>query len=163
VKICADENVSHRLVGILNELSPGTPRLLHVTDIGAQGVKDRIWVRILAEQDGDAIVSADARMSKRHEELIAIGETGLKLVILPTQYQQGGILLQTAYMLLLWPQIIALVERAAKGCYIKLPAVTLPRSPSWEKIDVQDARKRLRKATRPGRQDQSGESSGPAE
>lgn len=155
MKICADENISHRLVGILNELSLGTPRLLHVTDIGAKGVQDRIWVRIFAEEDGDAIVTGDVAMSRRHEELIAIGETGLKLVILPTQYQQGGILLQTAYMLLLWPQIIALVEQAAKGCYIKLPALALPRLPSWEKIDVQAARKRLRKSSRPGWQGKS--------
>jgi hypothetical protein len=58
----------------VNELSTGKPPLLHISEIGAKGVTDRIWVRIFAEQGGDAIVTADAAMSRRQAELIAIGE-----------------------------------------------------------------------------------------
>lgn len=152
MKICADENISPRLVEIVNNLSIGSPRLLHVSEIGALGVKDSIWVRAFAEQDGDAILTADANMSKRQSEQIAIGETGLKLVILPTQYQQGGIRVQAAYMLLWWPKIVELVQHGEKGCVLKLPALTLPRAPAWDRIDVQAARERLRKSTRPSRQ-----------
>jgi hypothetical protein len=159
VKICADENVSSRLVGIVNDLSIGSPRLLHVSEIGALGVKDTIWVRAFAEQGGDAIVSADAAMSRRQTELIAIGETGLKLVILPAQYQQGGILTQTAYMLFWWFKIVELVQEGEKGCFLKLPPIAIPRIPRWDRIDVHDARQRLKKSTRPGRQDRLDETS----
>jgi predicted nuclease of predicted toxin-antitoxin system len=155
VKICADENISPRLVEIVNDLSIGSPPLLHVSEIGSLGVKDSIWVRTFAEQDGNAILTADANMSRRQSELIAIGETGLKLVILPTQYQQGGIRLQAAYMLLWWPKVLEVVQQGAEGCVLKLPALTLPRVPSWEKIDVQAARQRLSKSTRPSRQNTS--------
>jgi len=71
VKICADENISPRLVEIVNELSTGKPPLLKASEIGSRGVDDRIWVRVFAEQGGDAIVSADAAMTKRQAELIA--------------------------------------------------------------------------------------------
>ena len=152
MKICADENISRRLVGIVNDLSIGSPILLHVSEIGSLGVKDSIWVRSFAERNGDAIVTGDANMSRRQSELIAIGETGLKLVILPTQYQQGGIRLQAAYMLLWWPRVVELVQHGEKGCFLQLPALTLPRVPTWERIDVQAARQRLRKSTRPSRQ-----------
>ena len=56
-----------------------------------------------------------AAMSRRQAELIAIGETGLKLVILPTQYQQGGVRMQMAYMLFWWSNIIELVEQGDGG------------------------------------------------
>ena len=153
MKICADENVSPRLVEIINDLSSDSPRLSHVSEMGALGVEDSIWVRTFAEQGGDAVITADAKMSKRQSELVAIGETGLKLLILPTQYQQGGIRFQTAYMLLSWPLILKLIEEGGRGCFLTLPQIALPRAPAWEKINVQDARKRFRKATRPSRQD----------
>jgi hypothetical protein len=157
VKICADENISPRLVQIVNDLSAETPPLLNVSEVGAKGVSDRIWVRIFAEQGGDAIISADAAMSRRQAELIAIGETGIKLVILPAQYQQGGIRTQTAYMLFWWSKIIELVQEAEKGCFLKLPPVALPRVPRWDRIDVHAVRQRLEKSTRPSRQVRSEE------
>jgi PIN like domain len=152
VKICADENISPRLVEIVNELSTGKSPLLKASEIGSRGVEDRIWVRVFAEQGGDAIVSADAAMAKRQAELIAIGESGLQLVILPRQYQQGGIRMQTAYLLFWWSTILDLIEQRRKGCFLKLPPVALPRVPAWERIDVQAARQRLKKSTRPSRQ-----------
>ncbi len=79
-----------RLVEVLNSLSTKTPRLLHVRDIGASGVADRIWIRTFANEKGDAIITADVAIVKRPAELLAVGETGLRLVILPTQYQQGA-------------------------------------------------------------------------
>jgi hypothetical protein len=155
VRICADENVSSRLVEIVNDLSSGPPRLEHVSEIDALGVEDCIWVRAFAQQGGEAVITADAKMSKRQAELLAVGETGLKLVILPTQYQQGGIRFQTAYMLLSWPLIIKLVGEGPRGGFLRLSQITLPRAQAWEKIDVQDTKRRLRKATRPSRQGHS--------
>lgn len=157
MKICADENISPRLVEIVNDLSIGSPRLLHVSEIGSLGVKDSIWVRTFAEQDGDAILTADANMSRRQSELIAIGETGLKLVILPTQYQQGGIRLQSAYMLLWWPKVVELVPQGARGSFLKLPPLTLPKTGTWDRINVQTAYQRLKKSTRLGRRDEAKE------
>jgi PIN like domain len=156
MKICADENISHRLVEIVNDLSgQSLPRLLHVSEIGAQGVKDVIWVRTFADQNGEAILTADANMSKRQSERIAIGEAGLRLLILPTQYQQGGTRFQAAYMLLWWSRIVELVRQGERGCVLNLPTLTLPKAmPVWERIDVQAARKRLEKSKRPNRRKQ---------
>jgi hypothetical protein len=87
-------------------------------------------------------------MSRRQAELIAIGEAGLKLVLLPTQYQQGGIRIQVAYVLFWWPKILELLEVATNGSVLRLPPITLPRVPPWNRIDVQAARRRLKKSMR---------------
>ena len=153
MKICADENVSWKLVAVLNDLGRDMPRLLHANDIGAKGVKDVIWVRAFANDGGEVIVSADSMMTQRQAELIAIGETGLKLIVLPSNYEKSRILHQTAYLLFWWPKILELAGQGRKGSYLKLPwNLNMPKIPVWQKIDLEAARQRLKKSTRPSRQ-----------
>ena len=152
MKICADENLSVRLVSVVNELSSNMPLLLHVRDIKANGVPDRIWVRNFAETGGEAIISGDFAMTNRPAELIALGETGLKLIVLPTAFVGAGILRQTAYTLMWWPKIVEILRGAPTGSYVKLPwNMNMPRISAWQKIDIASARQRWKKSTRPSR------------
>lgn len=83
MKICADENVAPKLTELLRQqLLSARNTLETVDDYQARGVDDPIWVRNFANAGGEAIVGSDYNMTQRPSELVAIVETGLRLIVL---------------------------------------------------------------------------------
>jgi PIN like domain len=122
LRICADENVAPALSDLVREqlLSRGFS-LDTVDDHQAKGVEDQIWVRRFAEAGGDAIVSADFAMTKRPHEIVAINETGLRLIILDEKWPREKINVQISYLFYRWPEIERTLSNAGKGKCFKVP------------------------------------------
>jgi hypothetical protein len=119
-----------------------------VDDHQARGVGDDIWVRKFGEAGGEAIIGSDARMLTRPHELIAIVESGLRLIVLPSQWVNAKIHLQIAFLAFWWPEIEEVLNTSKPGQCFKVPW-------SWGEtkgaikflpIDVQAAYKKVKKA-----------------
>ena len=150
MKICADENVAPALSQLIREqlLSHGFT-LETVDDHQARGVQDQIWVRTFADAGGDAIVGADFNMTKRPHEVVAISETGLRLVILDEKWARQKKHIQIAYLFYWWPEIERTLKGSAKAKCFKVPwgwpSDTTDQIKTLQ-LDVQKAYKKLKKS-----------------
>jgi PIN like domain len=122
LKICADENVAPVLTELIRkELLSAGFIFDTVDDHQARGVEDQIWVRRFADAGGDAIISADFAMTKRPHEIVAINETGLRLIILDEKWPRQNKNVQISYLFYWWPEIERILQSAGKGKCFKVP------------------------------------------
>lgn len=114
-----------------------------VDDHAAKGVADQIWVRNFAKSGGDAVVSGDVAMTKKHHELLAIHETGLRLVLLHESWARQKKHLQIAYLFFWWPYIEEVFRTARPGQCFKVPwawpADASPKAIKLLSLDIQEA------------------------
>lgn len=150
MRICADENVARKLSGLIREQLLSPIHILEtVDDHQAVGIDDQIWVRKFAAAGGEAIVSGDFAMTKRAHEIVAIAETGLRLIVLDQAWARQKKHVQVAYLFFWWPLIEeALVASKPRQC-LKVPAGWDHKNPIAPiKIDLQDAYAKVKKATK---------------
>mgnify|MGYP000205648881 CR=1 FL=1 len=114
MKIRADEHVAPKLVDTVRTLacSPSV-ELSSVIDVGHQGASDAWWVTAFAQDGGDAILSADTDFFQRHHQIVAIRQTGLKVIHLPKKWANAPAHLQAAHLLMWWPKIEQTVRDAS--------------------------------------------------
>lgn len=151
MRICADENVAPLLSALIRDALLGRQHILEtVDDHQAKGVDDDIWVRKFGKAGGEAIVGADAKMLTRPHEVVAITESGLRLIVLPSQWVNAKINVQISYLFYWWPHIEATLASSKKGQCFKV---------AWGwgdttegirpfSVDTQAAYKKLKKAAR---------------
>ena len=151
MRICADENVAPLLSELIRSvlLSRGNT-LDTIDDHQARGVGDDIWVRKFAAAGGEAVVGADAKMLTRPHEVVAIAETGVRLVVLPGQWVNQKKHVQVSYLFYWWPHIEDVLRTAKPGECFKVPWGWGDPKEAIKvfKIDVQDAYKKAKKADR---------------
>ena len=92
-----------------------------VDDHQAKGVDDQIWVRKFAAAGGEAIVGGDSAMTKRPHELLAIKDTGLRLVALHPNWPRAKKHVQIAYLFFWWPHIEAVLSTSKEGDLFRVP------------------------------------------
>ena len=149
MKICADEHVSTAIVRVVQGVClDSDSELIHVEDIEMRGKDDEIWVRVFADQRGQIVVSADAKIARRHAELIAIADCGLTLLVLPSQFANAKCHLQAAYICHHWPAIEQAIRNTGGNRFWKLKWGYGKELMKPLNVDIQDARKKLRKAQR---------------
>lgn len=153
--ICADENVSPVLSDLIREaLLRKGDRLDTVDDIKARGKPDEIWVRTFAAEGGGAILGGDAAMTTKPHEIIAIMETGLRLVIMPAQWSRARRHVQIAFLFFWWPVIEEHLARSKPRDCVQLPWGFDPREGLKRiPLDEHRARQRAKKAERPRAKD----------
>lgn len=118
-----------------------------VDEYQAKGVDDEIWVRRFAKAGGEAILSADEMMIRRHAELIAICDSGLRLVLLPHQWANSLRNMQAAHILFWWPKIEETLAASSPRNVFKVPwAFDDKRKIERVKMDYETARKKLKQA-----------------
>jgi hypothetical protein len=147
LRICADENVAPKLSRLIRDQLLSPRHVLEtVDDHQAGGVDDQIWVRKFAAAGGEAIVGGDFAMTKKPHEIVAIAETGLRLVVLDQAWPKAKKHWQMAYLCFWWPQIEAALESAKKGQCLKVPAAFDANRPIVPiKVDLQDAYAKVKK------------------
>lgn len=121
-----------------------------VDDHQARGVGDDIWVRKFGRAGGEAIVGSDAKMLSRPHEVIAITESGLRLVVLPAQWANSKIHLQISFLAYWWPHIESVLVTSKPGQCFRVPWTwgdTEGAIKPWT-LDVQGAYKKAKKADR---------------
>ena len=106
MRICADENIAPALSELLRKhLVSRQFSLETVDDHQARSVDDVIWVKRFADAGGKVILSADAAMTTRPHEVIAINEAGLRLVLLDQKWVRSPKHIQIAHLFFWWPRI----------------------------------------------------------
>ncbi len=150
MKICADEHVSTWIVGIIRDSCLDQKHSLeHVEDYYLRGIEDEIWVRRFAKAGGQAIISADASMLKRHHELIAICDSGLRLMILPSRWANAARNFQASHIMYWWPKIQDTFSASPPRKCWKVPWGYNDKDPIQSiTVDFEDARKKIKKAGR---------------
>ena len=152
MKICADENVARKLSAMIREqlLSKGNT-LETVDDYAAAGVDDQIWVRKFAAAGGEAIVGGDFAMTTKPHEIVAVAETGLRLIILDQKWSRQPKNVQISYLFYWWPHIEAILSEAPPGQCFKVPwGWGDPRGAIKPiPVDLQGAQKKLKRKARP--------------
>lgn len=151
MRICADENVARALSALIKEQLLSKANILDtIDDHQARGIDDQIWVRRFADAGGEAVIGGDSAMTKRPHEIVAINETGLRLVVLDEKWSRAPKNVQISYLFYWWPHIEAVLSTAPKGKCFKVPwgwgeTANAIKSIS---IDLQTAYKRLKKERR---------------
>jgi hypothetical protein len=155
LKIRADEHVSPEVVAAIRRsaISDGVV-LDSITEIGAAGTSDPHWVTVFGKEGGKAILSADTDFLKRHHQVMAVHDAGLAIIHLPSKWANAQLHLQMAHLLIWWKRIEAALL-AAKGRECWRPDWNINEQGELRRmtIDYEEARKKLKKANRPSRQE----------
>jgi PIN like domain len=150
MKVRGDEHVSLEIVRAIREmaLSPGW-QIDSVYDSGDRGATDEHWITKFAREGGNAILTADTDFFKAPAQVVAVEQTGMKIIHFPSKWANAGCHLQAAHALLWWRRIEAkIASMRPRECY----------PPPWNinesgelmrvQIDYAEALKKQRKAAR---------------
>jgi PIN like domain len=149
LKICTDEHVSTWIVGIIRDSCLGSNHSLeHVEDYHLRGIEDEIWVRRFAKAGGEAILSADSEMLRRHNEIVAICDSGLRLAILPSKWANSARNLQASHIMFWWPRIqYVFTSCRPRQCW-KVPWGYNEKDTLIQvKVNFENSRRRLKKSS----------------
>jgi hypothetical protein len=96
-----------------------------------------------------AILSADSDFHKRHQQIVAICDTGLRVVHLPPKWANSLRHLQASHVLLWWPRIEATLKQSnPRQCWRVPWAFSEAGGLTLVKVDYEDSRRRVKKAQR---------------
>lgn len=122
MRLCADENVGPALSRLIRDTILSREHQLDtVDDYAARGVEDQVWVRRYASAGGEAIIGGDSAMTRKPHEIVAIVETGLRLVILDEKWPRERLHVQASYLFYWWPHIEAVLNTMRPGSAVKVP------------------------------------------
>ncbi len=154
MRIRADEHVSREIVRAIQDmaLSPGWA-LDSVIDHD-RGTDDVHWITRFARDGGHAIVSVDTDFLKIPRQVMAVFDTGLKVIHLPAKWANAPGRLQAAHLLLWWRRIETCVAAMSAGQCFR-PPWNINEVGKLEQfsIDFQGAHRKARQASR--RQDRA--------
>jgi PIN like domain len=128
-------------------LSPGW-ELTSVREEGHGGDHDVTWVTKFAREGGHAILSADKDFLKRHQQIVAICDAGLRVVHMPPKWANSIRSIQAAYMLFWWNKIEARLADSKARQFWKVPWGFADSPLILQKVDYEESRKRLKKTQR---------------
>ena len=150
MKIRADEHVSPKIVGIVRQLimSPSFD-FSSVFDSGHRGTKDQYWATVFANEGGEAILSADKDFFRKPNQVVAIDNTGLRVIYLPPKWANASGFLQASHILMWWPRIEAKLKVAKpREVWVVKWNISEEGQLERKKVDYGKYRKKLRKAER---------------
>jgi hypothetical protein len=143
--VCGDEHVSPWITRVIQDCCTVSGHVIHtVDDYQAKGLKDEIWVRKFAKAGGEAILSADEMMVRRHAELVAICDAGLRLVLLPPKWSNSVRSLQASHILFWWPRIEEVLATSRPRSVYKVPWGFAEKPIERVKFDYEAQRKKLK-------------------
>ena len=149
MKVRADEHASPEIVRAIRDmiLSAGwelTSVLEH--DRGADDVH---WITSFAREGGQAIVSADTDFFKVPQQVVAVADTGLKVIHLPAKWAHAACHLQAAHLLLWWRRIERCIETMSpRQCYRPRWNIDETGALTEVPMDFQTAHRKARQAKR---------------
>lgn len=148
MRIRADEHVSKEIVRAVREiaLSAGW-ELTHVREVGQNGAADEHWITAFANDGGHAILSADTDFFLLPPQVVAVFNTGIKVIHLPPKWANAPCHMQAAHILLWWKRIEKKIEAMkARECF--RPPWNIDRAGELRQvsIDYDKAHRKIRKA-----------------
>ncbi len=150
MKIRADENVSPKIVAMVRQLAMSASfDLSSVFESGHRGTEDQYWATAFAHDGGDAILSADKDFFKKPHQVVAIDDTGLRVIYLPPKWANASGFLQASHILMWWPRIEAkLKEAKPREVWVVKWNISQEGELERKRVDYGKVRKKLRKAER---------------
>ena len=153
MKIRADEHVAPAIVTAVQEiaLSKGV-ELSSVLNSGYKGSSDVHWITEFMKDSGQAILTADKDFIELVPQVMAVRDTGAKVIHLPKQWAMAEGRLQAAHILVWWRRIETQIrEMQPRECY--RPPWNIRQDGKLKKIVIDFAKvsRKKKKATRPGR------------
>ncbi len=147
MKIRADEHISPEIVQAVKNMALGSGfEISHVFDANQAGRKDEHWLTEFAKEGGEAILTADADFHKRPAQVMAVFNTGMKVIHLPPKWGNARCGLQAAHILLWWTRIEkCLTAMGKKECYRPPWDVRETGKLSKVEVDFQAAQRTLKK------------------
>ena len=125
-----------------------------IIEAGDKGAQDQHWITVFGKDGGKAILSADTDFLKRPHQVMAVHEMGLAIIHLPSKWANAELHLQMAHLLIWWKRIeAALAEAKGRECWRPVWNISEQGDLQRIKIDYEEARKKLKKANRPSRQE----------
>ena len=148
MRIRADEHVATAIVVAIREMALSGDWILDsILEAGDKGAGDVHWITKFAEQGGDAILSADTDFLKTPPQVMAVFQTGVRVIHLPHQWANAPGRLQAAHLLLWWARIeVQLTIMRGRECY-RAPW-TISETGKMQKVDLDfhEMNKKLKKA-----------------
>ena len=156
MKIRADEHVSEQIVRAVRDLalSPGF-ELSHVVAEGDRGARDEHWLVRFAAQGGHAILTADTDFFKLPQQAMAVFDTGIRVIHLPSKWASAPGHLQCAHILLWWLRIEAAVATSKpRQCWRPVWNIRDDGELQLVPINFEEHRRKLKKSERSRRKPQ---------
>ena len=150
MRIRADEHVSSRIVRMICDLALSSDyELSSVIDSGHGGTGDPYWVTAFANEGGKAILSADTDFFKKPYQVVAIDNTGLKVIHLPSKWANARGHLQAAHILMWWLRIERkLHEAKPREVWVVQWNINESGELRQKKVDYAAYHKKIKKASR---------------
>ena len=123
-----------------------------VYESNQRATPDEHWITAFAKDGGDAILSADKDFFRKPHQVVAVDDTGLRVIYLPTRWANAPRHLQAAHILMWWRRIeVSLAESKPREIWAVPWNVSEEGKLQRKKVDYGHYRKKLKKATRPSR------------
>jgi hypothetical protein len=154
MKIRADEHVSLKLVETVRTVAIGRSDLIlsSVYESDQRGMADHHWITEFADEGGHAILSADTDFFMKHQQVLAVEKTGLRVVWFAPPHGNAKLELQTANVLTWWPRIEAKLREARSREFWDVTwGIRDKLELRQRKVDFQSHRKKQKKQTRRSR------------
>lgn len=141
MKVRADEHVSPEIVDVVCRFGLNIVTTFdHVYDAGDGGAADEHWITSFATNGGKAIITADDDFTSKPPQVVAVFNTGIKVIHLPHKWGFADGFIQAAFILLWWPRI----ERQLKAmnereCYRPEWNVS-SQTGAWKKVEINFAK-----------------------
>ena len=117
--------------------------------VGHDGSPDEYWATEFAKGGGDAILTADTDFFRKPNQVVAIDQTGLKVIHLPSRWANARAHLQAAHILMWWLRIeVKLQEANPREVWMVQWNINEAGELKRKKVDYGAAHKKLRKAER---------------
>lgn len=151
MKIRADEHVSPKLVGIVRTvaLERSDVDLSSIYESDQRGMADHHWITEFANEGGHAILSTDTDFFKKHQQVLAVERTGLRVVWFAPPHGNAKLRLQLANALIWWPIIESTIREArAREFWDATWGIREKLELRPRKVDFQSHKTKLKKAMR---------------
>jgi len=149
LRIRADEHVSPEIVETVRRLCLSDGWTFdHVYDAGQGGTDDDHWITAFAKDGGSAIFTADSDFIHKPPAVLAVFNTGLKVIHMPPRWANALGHLQAGHALIWWARIEAQLQSMnGRECYQPEWNVS-GQTGSFKKVDIDFAKahKKARKA-----------------
>jgi predicted nuclease of predicted toxin-antitoxin system len=150
MRIRADEHVSPKIVRAVRELAAGAGvELSSVIESGQAGASDVHWITRFARDGGHVVLTADTDFLKVPAQVLAVLQTGIRVVHLPNRWANAALNMQGAHLLLWWRRIeITVAAMSPREC--RQPVWTLAEPGELRRVtlDFAGAERKARKDSR---------------
>jgi hypothetical protein len=123
-RVALDFNVSHRLVGALNELYGHNGfEFMHVSKMVPPKTEDTVWADRYKRFGGRIVISGDCRIAYRPHEAVAFVDNGFVSFFPEKDWSRLRAAARSAFLVYWWPRMAQTAQACSDGCCWRLPCV----------------------------------------